>query len=89
VNEGGGDKVTDADWEKLLMIDGSMSWTVFRRQFEAVTEHKNWASCRPAGLIEVLVGRYGDHHLSGEYQSQMKARTHLIGKLLEGSSAAI
>jgi hypothetical protein len=40
-HEGGGNTVTDADWAKPLRIDGSMSWIVFRYQFEAVAGRRN------------------------------------------------
>jgi hypothetical protein len=56
--EGGGEKVTDADWAKPLRIHDSMSWIVFRRQFEAVAGHQNWASRENATyLLAVLQGQ--------------------------------
>jgi hypothetical protein len=42
-------------------FDGSMSWTVFHRQFEAMTDYSGWAAReKVTNLLDILQGQAAD-----------------------------
>jgi hypothetical protein len=58
---GGGNIGTSADKVKPPKFDGSTSWAVFHRQFEAATNHNDWTSHEKAAhLLAVLQRQAAD-----------------------------
>jgi hypothetical protein len=58
---GGSSAGTNADKVKPPKFDGSTSWVVFRRQFDAAAIHNDWTPREKAGhLLSVLQGQAAD-----------------------------
>jgi hypothetical protein len=56
----GGNEGANADKVKPPKFDGSTSWAVFHRQFEAAAIHNDWAPREASHLLSVLQGQAAD-----------------------------
>jgi hypothetical protein len=66
---GGGSAGTNADKVKPPKFDGSTSWVLFHRQFDATATHKDWKPRKKvAHLLSILQGRAADvlHSVTSE-----------------------
>jgi hypothetical protein len=97
-------------------FDGTTSWSMYKKQFEAAAGANNWddagkavaltlALCGQAlqilqtlpvedqknyaAFVKALELRYGDHHLSQVYQSQLRARVQKSGENLQEFAADV
>jgi hypothetical protein len=57
---GGGSAGANADKVKPPTFDGSTSWVVFHRQFEAAAIHNDWTPREKAAHLSVLQGQAAD-----------------------------
>jgi hypothetical protein len=101
---------------KLKPFDGTTSWSMYKKQFEAAAGANNWddegkavaltlalrgqalqiLQTLPvedqknyAAFVKALELRYGDHHLSQVYQSQLRARVQKSGENLQEFAADV
>jgi predicted aspartyl protease len=97
-------------------FDGTTSWSMYKKQFEAAAGANNWddegkavaltlalrgqalqiLQTLPvedqknyAAFVKALELRYGDHHLSQVYQSQLRARVQKSGENLQEFAADV
>ncbi|KAH0818866.1 hypothetical protein GEV33_003925 [Tenebrio molitor] len=97
-------------------FDGTTSWSMYKKQFEAAAEANNWddegkavaltlalrgqavqiLQTLPvedqknyAAFVKALELRYGDHHLSQVYQSQLRARVEKSSENLQEFAADV
>ncbi|GBL79546.1 hypothetical protein AVEN_18129-1 [Araneus ventricosus] len=60
---------------KPLAFDGLTSWTVFKTQFDVLTD--------PATIKKALESRFGDGHLTQFYRAELKTRRQKPGESLQ------
>jgi predicted aspartyl protease len=97
-------------------FDGTTSWSMYKKQFEAAAGANNWDDegkavaltlalrgqalqilqtlsvedqKNYAAFVKALELRYGDHHLSQVYQSQLRARVQKSGENLQEFAADV